>query len=403
MAQFVYQARSASSGQQKGTLAAHDKSAAVEELRKRGLVVLTLKERKKTVLSVEIYIGNPVKTIHFIVYCRQFATLIRAGVNIVEATRILGEQSESKPLKKALVDVNSSLLRGVSFSQSLMDHKRIFPSMFVNMVRAGEESGDLEGTLERLAIFFEKEHVTREKIKSALTYPAIVGFIAISAVIYLLKAVVPQFVTMFESMNAELPTITKIVLAASNSLSHQWYIWLICVIGIIVIYQIAKRTTRGAYIIDYGLLKMPIFGKLRQKGAVAQMTRTLSSLYSSSVPVLQSLSIVEEVVNNKVIGGFIRKSAESLRQGKPLSDPLRKAWVFPPLVTQMIAIGEETGSLDKMLEKIADFYEMDVEQTVDRLKSLIEPLLLVFLAGVVGVIVAAVMIPMFGMYENFGK
>lgn len=400
MAQFVYQARSITTGSMKGTLSAQDKSSAVEELRKRGLVVLSVKEQRHTALSTEIYIGNPVKNVDFIIYCRQFATLIGAGVNIVDATRILGEQTDSKPLKKALIDVNSSILRGVAFSQALLDHKRIFPPMFVNMVRAGEESGDLEGTLERLAIFFEKEHVTREKIKSALTYPVVVGFIALSAVVYLLKAVVPQFVSMFESMNTQLPAVTRLVLAASNSISNQWYLWILILVGIVVAYQVAKRSERGAYLIDYAKLKMPIFGKLRQKGAVAQMTRTLSSLYSSSVPVLQSLSIVEEVVNNKVIGGFIRKSAESLRQGKPLSDPLKQAWVFPPLVAQMIAIGEETGSLDKMLEKIADFYEMDVEQTVDRLKSLIEPLLLVFLAGVVGVIVAAIMLPMFTMYAN---
>lgn len=400
MPQFEYQVKTIAGKQLKGKLNATDKAIAMEELRKRGLTVFSLVERKTTILSMEIYIGNPVKTIHFIIYCRQFATLMRAGVSIVDATRILAEQTESKPLRKALLDVNSSLLRGTAFSQAIQDHKKIFPPLFVSMIRAGEETGDLEGTLERLAMYFEKQHTTTEKIKSALTYPITVGVMAIAAVVYLLWAIVPRFVTMFESMNAELPAITKMVLALSKSIQGQWYIWLIAIILIVIAYQFAKRTERGAYALDYAKLKIPVFGKLNQKGSIAQFTRTFSSLYASSVPILQSLAIVEEVAGNRVIGGYIRKASDSLRQGKPLSEPLKKAWVFPPLVTQMIAIGEETGALDQMLSKVADFYEMDVENTVDRLKSLLEPLLIAFLAGVVGVIVASIMLPMFSIYSN---
>jgi type IV pilus assembly protein PilC len=400
MPQFEYQVKTHAGKQLKGKLTATDKAIAMEELRKRGLTVFSLVERKTTILSMEIYIGNPVKTIHFIIYCRQFATLMRAGVSIVDATRILAEQTESKPLRKALLEVNSSLLRGTAFSQAIQDHKKIFPPLFVSMIRAGEETGDLEGTLERLAVYFEKQHTTTEKIKSALTYPITVGVMAIAAVVYLLWAIVPQFVSMFESMDAELPAITKMVLALSKSIQGQWYIWLLVIILLITAYQFAKRTERGAYALDYAKLKIPVFGKLNQKGSIAQFTRTFSSLYASSVPILQSLAIVEEVAGNRVIGGYIRKASDSLRQGKPLSEPLKKAWVFPPLVTQMIAIGEETGALDQMLSKVADFYEMDVENTVDRLKSLLEPLLIAFLAGVVGIIVAAIMLPMFSLYSN---
>ncbi|HEY2492039.1 MAG TPA: type II secretion system F family protein [Paenibacillus sp.] len=400
MPQFEYQVRTSAGKQLKGKLTAQDKSTAMEELRKRGLTVFSLIERKSTVFSKDIYIGNPVKMIHFIIYCRQFATLIRAGVTLVDATRILAEQTESKPLKKALHGVYSSLLRGIAFSQAVQDHNKIFPPLFISMIRAGEESGDLEGTLERLATFFEKRHNTREKVKSALMYPVTVGLLAIAAVVYLLWAIVPQFVQMFESMDAELPAITKLVLSLSKSIQGQWYIWLLAVIVLLLSYQIYKRTDKGAYAIDYSKLKMPVFGKLNQKSSIAQFARTFSSLYASSVPVLQSLAIVEDVAGNKVVGDAIHKAADSLRQGKPLSEPLKQAWVFPPLVTQMIAIGEETGSLDQMLAKVADFYEMDVENTVDRLKSLLEPLLIVFLAGVVGIIVAAIMLPMFSLYGN---
>ncbi|QSF44713.1 type II secretion system F family protein [Paenibacillus tianjinensis] len=400
MALFEYQVKTSSGRQIKGKLTASDKPAAMEELRKRGLTVFSLVERKTSIMQMELYIGNPVKTIHFIIYCRQFATLMRAGVSIVDATRILAEQTESKPLRKALQDVGSSLMRGIAFSQAVQDHKKIFPPLFVSMIRAGEESGNMEGTLERLAMFFEKQHTTTEKIKSALTYPITVGVMAIGAVVYLLWAIVPQFVTMFESMNAELPAITKMVLALSKSIQGQWYFWILGVLLVVVAYQVAKRTEKGAYAIDYAKLKLPVFGKLNQKGSIAQFTRTFASLYASSVPILQSLAIVEEVAGNKVIGKFIRSAGDSLRQGKPLSEPLKKAWVFPPLVTQMIAIGEETGALDTMLSKVADFYEMDVENTVDRLKSLLEPLLIAFLAGVVGVIVASIMLPMFSLYGN---
>ncbi|WP_454192041.1 type II secretion system F family protein [Paenibacillus sp. Marseille-Q7038] len=400
MKQFEYVVKTNRGKQLRGKLGATDKKTAMEELRKRDVTVFSLEETKQTILQMDIYIGNPVKPIHFIIYCRQFATLIRAGVSIVDANQILTEQTESKPLKKALFDVNSSLLRGVSFSQAVQNHKRIFPPLFVSMIRAGEEAGDLEGTLDRLALYYEKQHSTTEKIKSALTYPLTVGIMAIAAVVYLLWAIVPQFVTMFESMDVELPIITQMVLMLSNSIQRQWYFWLLGVLLMIILYQVCKRTERGAYLLDYLKLKVPVFGKLNQKGSIAQFTRTLASLYASSVPVLQALTIVEDISGNKVIGKYIRSAADSLRQGKPLSEPLKKAWVFPPLVTQMIAIGEETGSLDQMLEKVADFYEMDVENTVDRMKSLLEPLLIAFLAGVVGIIVASIMLPMFSIYGN---
>lgn len=400
MPQFEYQVRTGGGKQLKGKLNASDKAAAMEELRKRGLKVFSLVEKNNTVFAKEIYIGNPVKSIHFIIYCRQFATLIRAGITIVDATTILAGQTESKALKGALIQVSSSLLKGIPFSQAVQEHKRIFPSLFVSMVRAGEETGDLEGTLDRLAVFFEKQHSTREKVKSALTYPATVAILALVSTVYLLWAIVPQFITMFDSFDAELPAITKVVLALSNSIQHGWYFWGLGILVLVVAFFVAKRTEQGSYWIDYMKLKVPVFGKLNQKSSIAQFTRTFSSLYASAVPVLQSLTIVEDVAGNKVIGKVIRSAGDSLRQGRSLSEPLEKSWVFPPLVTQMVAIGEETGALGDMLGKVADFYEMDVDNTVDRLKSLLEPILITFLAAVVGVIMAAIMLPMFSLYSS---
>lgn len=403
MPQFTFEARDLNGKHHKGNIAAMNKIIAMEELKKRGMIVHSLKEKRETILNKEIYLGNPVKLQHFVIYCRQFATLIRAGVTIVDATRILSEQTESKALKKALVAVAAELRKGNAFSQAIQDHKHIFPPLFINMIRAGEETGKIDETLEQLATYFEKSHYTKEKVKSAMTYPVVVGIISVVVVTYLLKFVVPRFVSMFEEMNVELPAITSFVISLSKSVEHQWYLWLGGIILLVLFFQIFRKMEKGRFIIDLVKLKIPVFGKLNQKSAIAQLTRTLASLYGSSVPVLQSLSIVENVVGNKVIGGVIREAQESLRQGKSLSEPLKKSWVFPPLVTQMIAIGEETGSLDQMLLKVADFYEKDVDNTVDKLKSLLEPLLILFLAGVVGVIVAAIMMPMFSLYENVGN
>ncbi|NDI35405.1 type II secretion system F family protein [Chengkuizengella sediminis] len=401
MPQYVYKCKDIHGKRQKGILNAVDKAAAMLELKKRKWIIYSLNDHNPSILTKEIYIGNPVKNTHFIIFCRQFSALTRAGVSIVESVRILSEQTESKPLKKALAEVANSMLKGNSLSQSASEFKKIFPPIFINMIRAGEEAGNMDDTLDRLATFFEKAHYTKEKVKSAMMYPMIVGVISIIVVIYLLNFVVPRFVSVLEDLGAELPLITRIVISLSESMQQDWYFWILGVILLIVGFQWFKRTSFGSHLLDYIKLKMPIFGVLNQKSAIAQMTRTLSSLYASSVPVLQSLSIVERIIDNKVIGKVLLQSQESLRKGMPLSEPLKKSWVFPPLVTQMIAIGEETGSLDDMLSKVADFYEKDVENMVDRLKALIEPLLIVFLTVVVGGVIAAVLLPMFSIYENF--
>lgn len=403
MAHYAFLVKDQKGKARRGLIESSDKKAALEELKRRGVVVLSLEEKRSYAFNTEIYFGNPVKYADFVIYCRQFATLIRAGVTIAESNRILSEQTESKALKKALVDVTAKLRKGIPFSEAAAGHRNIFPAYFINMVRAGEETGRMDETLDRIALFFEKQHDTREKVKSAMTYPVAVGLIALLVVGFLLKFVVPRFVGMFEQMNAQLPLITRIVLGVSASVERQWYFWLAGIFLLVLIFILVRRSERGSYWLDVVKLKMPVFGRLARKDAIAQLTRTLASLYASSVPVLQSLTIVENVVNNKVVGEALRAAKDSLSQGRPLSEPLKRSWVFPPLVTQMIAVGEETGSLDQMLEKVADFYEKDVEHTVDRLKSLLEPLLIVFLAGIVGVIVAAILLPMFTLYQNFSN
>lgn len=399
MARFKYSGRDRR-GKKSGTINAASRREAMTKLKEDGIRVIEMTEVPETMMTKDLSFGNPVKLQHFVIYLRQFATLIKAGITVVEATAILAAQTESKGLKKALLAVEQELREGNPYSEAVSKHKKVFNSMFINMVKAGEVSGNIDETLEKLADDFEKQHDTRQKVVSALTYPAVIGFIAIGAVIFLLLTVVPTFVQMFADLGGELPVITKLVLAASEFMQKYWWLILPFVIILVFLIMYIKSNKITKYYLDYFLLRMPIFGNMLQKAALARMMRTLSSLFSSSVPILQAMSIVEKVVENEVISKVIRESRGSLEKGRSMTEPMITHWAFPPLVTQMISIGEGTGALDTMLSKIAEFYEKEVEQSTDRLKSLIEPIMIVLLASIVGVIVMAIMMPMFEMFNQ---
>ncbi|MEK4486614.1 type II secretion system F family protein [Psychrobacillus sp. FSL H8-0484] len=400
MVVFKYNGRTAQGVLKKGTVDAINKQAAITKLRSQGINPRELEE-SKSILHKELSIGGKVKNQDFVIYSRQFATLIRAGVSILESTRILAEQTASKPLKKALQSVEEDVKSGLSFSDAAARYPKIFPQLFVNMIRAGEATGNLDESLERLAFSYEKQFNLKKKVQSTMAYPVVLLVLTVIVAGFLMLTIVPQFVSMFEDMGAELPTITKMVMGISEILQSSWYIVLALIIIVVIVFNyLYKKNEAFNFSINVMLLKIPIFGKLLQKSAIARMTRTLSSLFSSSVPILQALTIVEKVIGNPVVAKVVRESRTSLEQGSTLTAPLEKSWIFPPLVTQMTAIGEQTGSLDYMLEKIAVFYEDDVDRTVDTLKSLIEPLMIVILAAVVGTIVLAIMVPMFSMYEQ---
>ncbi|MBM7701355.1 type II secretion system F family protein [Metabacillus iocasae] len=400
MAQFQFEGKDVAGRKKRGKITSASKREAALQLKEKGIRVSDLQEVKETILNKEITIGSSVKLHDFVIYLRQFSTLLKAGVTVVDSTRILASQTESKALKKALFDVEDHLRGGNNLSTSCAKHKKVFPPMFVNMVKAGEVSGNLDSTLERLADHFEKQHRTRQKVISALAYPAAVGVVAIAVVIFLLVSVVPTFVDMFADFGADLPAITKFVLASSEFMQAFWWVIVGLILLVIVAFSFLYKQKSTRYYIDYALLRVPIFGGMLQKAAIARMTRTLSSLFSSSVPILQAIQIVEGVVDNEVISKVLVKSRDSLEKGSSLTTPMERHWVFPPLVTRMIAIGEETGSLDVMLGKVADFYEAEVETTTDRLKSLIEPLMIVILAGLVGTIVTSILIPMFDIFNH---
>lgn len=403
MGQFYkYVGRTKKGALKRGTIQGGSKGDVIQKLRDQGISPRELTETKPSLFNRDIsFSRNAVKTEHFVIYCRQFATLIRAGVTIVEATHILTEQTESKALKRVLIEVEQDIRGGKAFSDAVEKHPKAFPPLFANMARAGEMTGNLDDTLDRMATYFEKQHSLKKKIQSTLAYPIILIMLIIAVVIFLMVYIIPQFTDIYDSIGGELPTITLIVLSISELMQTLWWLILIIVALAVMTFIFLYKINRSfKYTVNLIILKMPIFGKLLQKAEIARMTRTLSSLFSSAVPILQALEIVAKVIGNPVISKVVLKARGNLEAGGTLSEPLKEHWVFPPIVHQMTAIGEQTGTLDFMLEKIADFYEEDVDRTVETLRSMIEPLMIVILAAVVGLIVAAIMIPMFTVFTE---
>ncbi|WP_262173467.1 type II secretion system F family protein [Saccharococcus sp. Marseille-Q5394] len=399
MARFKYDGRDANS-KRSGIIVAANKREAALKLKNQGIRVTNLTEQAETVLTKEIHLGKPIKRTQFIMFLRQFSTLLRAGVTIVESIRILSLQVESKPFQKILVSVGDDLRGGGSLSDTLMKHPKAFEPLVINMIKAGEMSGTVDDSLDRLAEHYEKAHMTKQKVISAMSYPIVVGIVAIGVVIFLLSFVVPMFVDLFASVGGELPLLTQFVLKASDFMVAYWYLFILAVAAVVVGIIMLHNNKEGKYLLDSFLLRLPIFGDLLKKSSLATLTRTLSSLFASSVPILQALSMTEKIVENAVISRVVGESRESLERGGSLTEPMAGHWAFPPLIPHMIAIGEQTGSLDAMLGKVADFYEKEVDASTDRLKALIEPLMIVLLAGLVGTIVLSILLPMFSLFTE---
>ncbi|KEO82698.1 type II secretion system F family protein [Tumebacillus flagellatus] len=404
MPAFSYHAVDHTGKTHKGRIESADRQAAVLDLKDRGLYVTKLADAKVSIWKREIELGSkrlPLKD--FVPFLRQFATLYKAGVTLVESLRILSEQTDNRRLKKILADCASHVARGNQLSDALREHDERFPPVFANMVRAGELTGNMEDVLERLASMMEKEHYTREKVKSALTYPSVIAVVAVLVSIFLLVKVIPNFVKNLTALGGDLPLPTRMVIGASDHLIHMWFWYLGLLIVLILGGRSFVKTPRGRFAVDLFKLKLPIFGKLFQKAAIARSSRTMATLLQSAVPALTVFTVAANVVGNEVYARALRGSRDALRAGQSMVTPLREEKMFPPLVTQMIAIGEQTGSMDAMFSKIADFYESDVDATVDKLRPMIEPIMILILAVVVGIIVTAAIAPMFEIYKHAGR
>lgn len=399
MGYFRYKGRNSAGSAIKGKISAGSQHEALAALKSDGLIVFELQELNE-VLYKDIQIGKPVKNKDFILFLRQFSTLIDAGISLVKATDILAEQMDNKYLKGALLNMKDHLEKGMSLSDSFAQYPKLFPELLVSMIHAGEVSGNLDEILDNMATYYEKQYRLKQKVISALTYPIVLGVISVLVCLFLLAFIVPVFTDMLTSFGSEIPVYTAFILSLSSFAASYW--WLIILIGLLLVifFKYLEKNPKTAYSIDMLKLKMPFFGKFIQKSLLARMTQTLSSLLNSSVPILQAVTVTERIINNCVMKKVLEESQVSLEQGESMAVPMEKHWAFPKLVTQMIIVGESSGSLDNMLKKVADFYEQELDEAADKLKALIEPLMIVALAVIVGSIVLAIVIPMFAIFDS---
>ncbi|OGI18611.1 MAG: pilus assembly protein PilC [Candidatus Melainabacteria bacterium RIFOXYA12_FULL_32_12] len=407
MPQFQYKARDGQGTLHKNTIISENETLARNQLAEKGLWVIEISNadvKTKNFLDFELdgllagLTGVGLKDL--VVFCRQFSVLVNSGVAMMKTLTILAEQAENPKFSSILKDIKNQVERGINLSDSFAKHPKVFDNLFINMIKAGETGGVLDDVLNRLAKFLEDRAKLTNKVKSAMTYPTVVTILATIIFFVMLTVILPKFSEIFERLGSELPAYTQTLIHISNVLRSPWLLLIIFLIGCSA-YGFKKMYSieKGRYIIDKISLKLPVFGVLIQKVAVARFTRTLGTLIKSGVPILTSLEIVEEASGNAVLSRVVREVYEEVKQGGTINAPLERSKVFPPMVVSMIAVGEETGELDSMLSKIADFYDSEVEAAVEALTSLLEPIMMVFLGGMVGAVIVGMYLPMFKMFD----
>ncbi len=401
MAVFVYTGRTRAGHTITGEIEAATREAVVARLRTQQIIATAVRPKPKDITIPGF--GGRVSEKELVVFTRQFGTMIDAGLPLVQCLEILASQQENKTFKKTLTEIRQSVEGGLTFAAALKQHPKVFSPLFANMVEAGEAGGILDTILNRLAVYMEKAMALKKKVKSAMIYPSTIVTVALLVVIFLLVFVIPTFKAMFEGFGATLPLPTRIVLELSRIVRAYILVWVGVILAIIVGVRWWYGTTAGRVAIDTVLLKTPVFGMLIRKVAVAKFTRTLGTLISSGVAILDGLDITARTAGNKVVETAVLKTRASIAEGKTIAEPLKESGVFPPMVTQMIAVGEQTGALDAMLTKIADFYDEEVDVAVSNLTSLLEPMLMVFLGVVIGGVVIAMYLPIFKLVQVVGK
>jgi type IV pilus assembly protein PilC len=405
---FTYKAKTSAGLVMQGSIDAPEQKGAVEKLRSQKLVVLEIAEKSDSPLDkIKALIASQgkgkVTSKDLVLFSRQLSTLVGAGVPIVQSLGILETQAENPAFKEVLGSVKSDIEAGLSISDALKKHPEAFPDLYTSMIKAGELGGILDTILERLTVYMESSEALKAKVKSAMMYPAIVLSICAVVTCFLMVFVIPTFKNIFASFGAELPLPTQVLINISDTMKQFWYLLLAIPFAAYKGFVAFYKTPTGQKFVDGNILKAPIFGIILKKVAVARFTRTLGTLIKSGVPIMQALETVAQTAGNVVIADAVLLTRESIREGGHLSDPLKKSGIFPNMVTSMISVGEETGALDIMLAKIADFYDQEVDTAVKGLTSLIEPIVIVVMGVVIGTIVVAMFMPMFGLGELASK
>jgi len=400
MPSFEWKGRDRHGNAQTGVLIGDNKDAVIAALRKQQIVVTTVKEKGKEIALPKF--GGGISSKDIAIFTRQFSVMIDAGLPLVQCLEILGQQQDNKAFQKVILQVRQDVEGGLSLAESLRKHPQAFDDLYVNMVAAGEAGGILDTILQRLAAYIEKNVKLKAQVRSALIYPVAVIVIAVIVVYIILWKVIPVFATLFEGLGASLPFLTQVIVNLSRFIGNFWWLILIVVAGTIFGIHQYYQTEGGRYQLDKILLKLPAIGILLRKIAVARFCRTLGTLLSSGVAILESLDITARTSGNAVIEEAILMVRKEVEEGKSLADPLSRTEQFPPMVCQMIGVGEQTGAMDTMLTKIADFYEDEVDAAVEGMMSLLEPIIISFLGVVIGTIVVAMYLPMFSLISQIG-
>ena len=396
---YAYKVRDREGKMAAGAMEAESEQAVVTRLRQMGYAPISIEAEKGAGLKSEVRLPGTgrVKLKDLAVFSRQFATMINSGLSLLRALTILGEQTSNRRLGEVITQVRAEVEQGTSLSAALARHPKVFNRLYVSMVRAGEIGGFLDQVLVKVAETFEKEVELRGKIRSAMTYPVVVSIMVVGIVAAMLIFIVPTFENLYSSLGGTLPLPTRMLMGASNVLRRFFLLVMVAVIVLVFLFRRWKATDRGRYQLDRFKLKVKVFGPLFHKSALSRFSRTLSTLIRSGVPILQALEIVGDTVNNMVISRAIRDVQDSVREGESLATPLAKHATFPAMVVQMMAVGEETGALDTMLTKVADFYDQEVEAAVASLTSMIEPILIAVMGAAVGGMVIALYLPLFNI------
>jgi type IV pilus assembly protein PilC len=412
MPTYSYVARDAMGKEVRAVAEAETEKVLARQLRERGLFIRSVTRARSRAAASNAPASKRSFSIPFVgrvggrdlaLFCRQFSTMINAGVSLVRCLSVLEDQSTNARLKVIIREIQVGVESGETLSRTLTRYPRVFSNLFVGLVRAGEVGGVLDETLNRLATFLEEDQKLKRKVKAAMTYPVLVMVFALAIVIGLVTFILPKFMELFTAFDVDLPGSTAFLVASSHFITNYWWICILVVVGVSVSFSYYTRTRMGKRHWDLVKLKMPVFGKLNHKIALARFSRTLSTLMISGVPILQAMETVAGSIDNEIISGAILNARTAIREGERIGDPLQKSGLFPQMVIQMIAIGEETGSLDAMLMKVADFYEAEVDATLQSLTAALEPIMIVFLGGVVGFIVISMFMPLIAIIGKLSE
>ena len=395
MAQYNYKAMDKNGKAKKGSIEAINLDKAKEKLKSEGLIVQDIKEQGAGKKGG----GKKVKDKDLAVFCKQFSAVLNAGVTIISALEMMSEQLENKTLKRALQEAQSYVQKGGTLADAFKLNPKVFPPIMINMTAAGEMSGNLEICFDRLTTHFETANALHSKVKGAVTYPIVILIVVVAVVAVLLVGVIPQFSQMFDDLGSELPSATQMLVNLSNFLQHKWYILVIIVAAIVFGLKAFGKTEPGSLMYAKIGIKFPLFGNLTIKSAAATFSRTMATLMASGISLIDAVEQVAKMINNRIIREALLDAKTQIAKGVPLSKPLRDCGIFPPMLPQMTKIGEETGNIEDMMDKVADYYEMEVNDATDALTAAMEPLIIVIMGVVVGGIVMAIYSPMLSMYD----